>query len=84
METDGIPIAVEDEHADMRVLGKISEIGEHAVAPVFRIEQMLIPKDVNETGFSELGGAIAFASAVALFLIETWQKNFPTKILHSH
>jgi hypothetical protein len=28
--------------------------------------------------------AIHSASSVALFLIETWQKNFPTKILRSH
>ena len=65
VEADGIPVAVEDQHADMRVLGKISEIGENAVAPVFGVEQMLVPQNANETRLAEFGGAIAFAMPIS-------------------
>ena len=64
MQADGIPVAVKDEHPDMRVLGKIAQIGEYAVAPEFRVEHVLVPENANETRLTEFGGAVAIAMAI--------------------
>ena len=48
----------------MRILGQIAEIGEDAVAPIFRIENVFVAKHVNEPRLAEFGGAIAFAMAI--------------------
>ncbi len=64
MQPDGIPKKIQNEHGDMRVLGDVPEIGENAVAAVFGVSEKFLAQRADETGFSELRGAIALAVTV--------------------
>ena len=64
MQADGISIEVEDQQGDMRIFGNVPQAGKYAVAPVFRVKEMLVPQHTDEAGLAKSWAAIAFAVTV--------------------
>jgi len=48
MQADGIAAKVDDEHGYVGILGKVAEIGEDAIPPVLRIDQIFLAEYADE------------------------------------